>query len=131
MSFRTINYAYFVYSKGNSMEQNTKYNFDCCKSHYGISIIEERSWQIAFELYLHAKLIMLNVSEGKIDEMSASVLAIQHNNHLFARIKQKEVMFKIFWTLFGTKGTVVYKKTRIQKDLTAKTQKKIHIWMLI
>ena len=42
--------------------------------------------------------------------MSASVLAIQHNNHLFARIKQKEVMFKIFWTLFGTKGTVVYKK---------------------
>ena len=41
-------------------------------------------------------------SQGKIDEMSASVLAIQHNNHLFARIKQKEVMFKIlritFWT---------------------------------
>ena len=58
--------------------------------------------------------------------MSASVLAIQHNNHLFARIKQKEVMFKIFRTLFGTKGTVVYKKTRIQKDLMAKTQKKIH-----
>ena len=29
MSFRTINYAHFVYSTGNSMEHNTKYNFEC------------------------------------------------------------------------------------------------------
>ena len=56
--------------------------------------------------------IILSVerSQGKIDEMSASVLAIQHNNHLFARIKQKEVMFKLFRIHFGTKSTVVYKE---------------------
>ena len=37
---------------------------------------------------------MVKRLKGKIDEMSASVLAIQHNKQLFAKIKRAEVLLK-------------------------------------